>query len=153
VCTLSFPILLCLLVCSCLQCMLLQSAINHAYPTPLAGYRSPSMFLCLSVCIKKLCLRRLSLSVCISVCVFTYISVCICRCVSVCVHMSVRVSVCAAASTWFENWGVLDPGEKISIFSGNFTKIIDFVGQISEKFRFFKVIIKFRLFKANFRRI
>ena len=27
--------------------------------------------------------------------------------------------------------GVVDPGEKISIFSGNFTEIIDFSGQIS----------------------
>ena len=38
-----------------------------------------------------------------------------------------------AASIWFENWGVVDPGEKNSIFSGNFTKIIDFSGQISKK--------------------
>ena len=45
----------------------------------------------------------------------------------------------------------LDPGEKISIFSGNFTKIIDFSGQISEKFQFFQVISqKFQFFKAYF---
>src|SRR6218665_2618037 len=48
----------------------------------------------------------------------------------------------SAASIWFEKWGVVDPGEKISIFSGNLTKIIDFSRQISEKFRFFQVILQ-----------
>jgi len=57
----------------------------------------------------------------------------------------------AAASIWFENWGVVDPGEKMSIFSGNFTKIIDFSGQISEKFRFFQVILqKISIFQGKF---
>jgi len=36
----------------------------------------------------------------------------------------------------------VDPGEKNSIFSGNITKIIDLSGQISEKFRFFQVILQ-----------
>ena len=55
-----------------------------------------------------------------------------------------------AASIWFENWGVVDPGEKNSIFSGNFTKIIDFSGQISDKFRFFsgKFFLKIQFFQA-----
>jgi len=50
-----------------------------------------------------------------------------------------------AASIWFEIWGVMDPGQKISIFQGNFQKIwifsgnftnkkIDFSRQIFEKF-------------------
>ena len=47
-----------------------------------------------------------------------------------------------AASICFENWGVVDPGEKNSIFSGNITKIIDLSGQISKKFRFFQVILQ-----------
>jgi len=49
----------------------------------------------------------------------------------------------------------VDSGEKFRFFSGNFTQIIDFSGQNSEKIRFCQVIIlqKFPFFKANFQRI
>ena len=51
--------------------------------------------------------------------------------------------------------GVVDSGEKFRFFSGNFTQIIDFSGQNSEKIRFCQVIIlqKFPFFKTNFQRI
>ena len=46
--------------------------------------------------------------------------------------------VLAAASIGFEIWGVVDPGQKISISSGNFAKEkIDFSGQIYKKCGFF----------------
>ena len=68
----------------------------------------------------------------------------------------------AAASIWFEIWGVVDPGqknpfsrkilEKNSIFSGNFTsKKSIFQGKFPKNFDFFHVISqKIPIFKANF---
>src|SRR6218665_2502477 len=69
--------------------------------------------------------------------------------------------ITSAASIWFEIWGVVDPGKKIrfsrkvSMFLGNFTKKIDFLGQISEKFRFLTddFTKNCTFFKANFQRI
>ena len=47
--------------------------------------------------------------------------------------------------------GVVEPGENISIFSCNFTNIIDSSRQISEKFRLFKIILpKTSIFQGKF---
>jgi len=71
----------------------------------------------------------------------------------------------SAASIWFENWGVVDPGKKMSIFLENFRKILIFLGNLTNKksifqgkfqknFDFLQIIfLKFQIFKANFRRI
>src|SRR6218665_3964610 len=48
----------------------------------------------------------------------------------------------AAASIWFEIWGVVDPGQKISIFPGKLPKTFDFSGNFT----------KHRFFQANFRK-
>src|SRR6218665_1356910 len=56
--------------------------------------------------------------------------------------------LCADNSTFYslqrrqsglKSGGVVDPGQKISIFTGNFTKV-GFSRQIFEKFRFFQAI-------------
>ena len=55
------------------------------------------------------------------------------------IEMWQQVLCSTEASIWFEIWGVVDPGQKISIYSGNFTnKKIDFSEQISENFDFFR---------------
>src|SRR6218665_3155847 len=57
--------------------------------------------------------------------------------------------IATAASIWFEIWGVVDPGKKMSISTGKFPKIfsffqailqknIEFCRQISENFDFFR---------------
>src|SRR6218665_4040525 len=61
---------------------------------------------------------------------------------------------------WFEIWGVVDPGKKISISTGKFPKKfqyfqailqknIEFCRQISENFDFFQAIKKIRFSKQK----
>src|SRR6218665_3338633 len=61
---------------------------------------------------------------------------------------------------WFEIWGVVDPGKKISISTGNFPKKfqyfqailqknIEFCRKISENFDFFQAIKKIRFSKQK----
>src|SRR6218665_422542 len=70
----------------------------------------------------------------------------------------------AAASIWFEIWGVVDPGQKILIFEENLGKVlnffrqldkqkIDFSIQIFEEFRFFRQFQKNFDFLKNCRKI
>ena len=59
----------------------------------------------------------------------------------------------AAASIWFENWGVVDPGEKFRSLQAISPKIIDFSTQISEELRFFRQFHKkFRFISGNLKK-
>ena len=55
-----------------------------------------------------------------------------------------RLRTRAAASIWFEIWGVVDPGKK-SIFPGKFPKNFDFCSCNFTK--------QFRFLEANFRKV
>src|SRR6218665_171147 len=61
----------------------------------------------------------------------------------------------AAASIWFEIWGVVDPGKKNRFFPGKFPRNFDFFRHFHEKFltfpgKFLKNFNFFRQFLKNF---
>src|SRR6218665_2986803 len=68
-------------------------------------------------------------------------------------HREIKKRIATAALIWFEIWGVVDPGqknfdfcreisEKMSIFSGNFTKEYRVLQANFRKFSFFQSIKK-----------
>src|SRR6218665_2678278 len=58
-------------------------------------------------------------------------------------HRGIKRRIARAASIWFEIWGVVDPGKKISISTGKFPKKIIFSGNFTKEYR---------VLQANFRK-
>src|SRR6218665_2041515 len=69
-------------------------------------------------------------------------------------HREIKRRIATTATIWFEIWGIVDPGQKISIPTGKFPKNFNFFRQFYKRIssfagKFPKILIFFQAIKKN----
>src|SRR6218665_3439796 len=64
-------------------------------------------------------------------------------------HREIKRRIATTASIWFEIWGVVDPGQKISISTGKFPKNFNFFRQFKKISSFASKFPKILIFSGN----